>query len=331
MRTLNALLAAGLLLPACGSKKSPPAKVTEEERQRSEESRKDVKGKAREFQKKRQAQQLRRLCEELACSDPQRKELEELIANARTGASGRGRRGPGTHREANAALADAFASDTFTAESLQTFHTAVRAAKDGVAARNKAMTPLLTAFHGGLDSTQRESVAALVQSDGLQWLTSARPLSKKLDRVDRTPDPQRRAERIATRLCKDITCAPDQEEALTVVLLDLNVRRGQAPDAARTALATAIRGDSLSAEAVTTFLDAASADREASTKANDAVWLALHAALSPEQRTTMSETVRDRGLQAIGGGRMRQIGGMGRRARGGKLRLLRPRPTDPAL
>lgn len=314
MPKLLVIIAAGLLLAGCGSKKNAPAKVTEDERERSAERKVSTKERTRKFQGKRQAEQLDRLCVDLACSDETRTELKALIESSHATTPRRGKfQNHGQHREARSTLADAFASDTFAAPQLEAFHTAVGAGSEVLAKRNEAMVPGLIAFHGKIDPKQREAIALLAEARGLSWLTSARPPARKGQLGAGPAGAQRRAKRIAMRLCETMTCRPEQETTVAAVLGKLDMRRTEAPAAVRTALASAVRADVLSQDAVTTFLAAQAAQTQARASRNDAVWLALHAALDPEQRETLSESIAERGLQALGGGgRARRVGPLGR-------------------
>ncbi|MBL4688802.1 MAG: hypothetical protein JKY37_29705 [Nannocystaceae bacterium] len=314
MPKLLVIIAAGLLLAGCGSKKNAPAKVTEDERALSNERKVNGKKRTRKFQEKRQVEQLDRLCADIDCSDEIRTELRTLIESSYVTRPRRGElRDRGSHREARSALADAFASDTFAAPQLEAFHTAVRPDGEVVAKRDETMLPGLITFHGKLEPKQREAVALLTEARGLSWLTSARPPARKGQLGTGPAGAQRRAKRTAKRLCEAMTCVPEQETTVAAVLGKLDMRRAEAPAVARTALAAAVRTDVLSQDAVTAFFAASVKQTLARASRNDAVWLALHAMLDSEQREALSENIAERGLQALGGGgRVRHAGPLGR-------------------
>ncbi|MEM6995216.1 MAG: Spy/CpxP family protein refolding chaperone [Myxococcota bacterium] len=310
MANYIALAVAGLLLAACGSKdKSGPAKVTEEERARSKARKASGRneGKAQHFQKKRQAQQLSNLCEDLECTDAQRGALEKLIAESRKAAPAGGRRSS-ANSDANEALAEAFTQDDFSAAALGTYHEAVEASSGGLAERNKAIVPGLVALHKTLSPEQRATLADLTVTDGLRWLTTSRARRGAAGGPARTPDPQRRAERITKRICKEVLCEGDQESTIVGLLVGFEPGRADVPQADRDALAGALRGEALTEAQVSEFLTAEATQNAATTKSNDAVWIALHAALRGDQRGDMAELVRQRGTRALGGARVRRMG-----------------------
>ena len=259
---------------------------------------------------------LDRLCEKLACSDEQRVRIEGLAE--RLWAE---RPEPTGERDAaNQALARAFAGDAFGAADLQAFHAAAGPDGDELDA---LLVEAVGELHGILDAQQRATLADKIERKGLPFIGGGHG-----KRHGGEHDEDRGARR-AERLCEKLACAEDQQ-ARIAELFQARPEAGQVPNSAdRDALARAFRGESLSDEAVTAYLDAAAKARAAERAAFEAQAVELHRLLTPAQRVTLSERIAEDGPRALG---MSGKGhhGKGKKHHGGKTGRRGPGPQGEA-
>ena len=310
------MLVAGVLLvglPSAGcGKKSKPAKMTEEEREQSKDRRESAGKKARQERIDRKSAAL---CDDLECTDAQRKKVAKLVTENRLGGLRMTTGLPGDH-EATKALAEAFRGDTLAASAFVAFRAAETEARaKAEAKRREGTATALVGLHGELTAEQRKKLAAMVTEEGLRFLRSPRRPGARAGARRRPPDADRRAERMALRLCKQVTCRADQSLALETTLAKLTVERNEDDPVANAALANAVQGDTLDPSAVDAFFSTTDDRRTAAESANDAVWVELHGALDSEQRATLADLVAEHGIGALMGhsGRTRRFGpGRGR-------------------
>lgn len=314
MRARTLWLVVGLLaLPAAGcSKKSKPAKMTEEERSESERRRESTGKKVR---KERADKMAAAVCDALECNDEQRTKVEELVTAHRVGGV-RPRRGLGGEHEATKALADAFRKESLDASVFTEFRKAENEAREkSQTKRRDGTAEALVELHAMLSPEQRKKLAAMVVEDGLGFLRVPRRAGPRLDAARRTPpDPEQRAERMAMRLCKQVSCSGDQTDTVAGILAKLSPDRGDDNPEANAALAIALEGESLDAAKVEAYYDARDGGRTSVEAANDSVWIELHGALDSEQRAALADQVEEHGVGALMGqaGRTRRLGRMGR-------------------
>lgn len=314
MRVRTVWLIVGLLaLPAAGcSKKSKPAKMTEEERTESERRRESAGKKVR---KERTDKMAASVCDALECNDEQRTKVGALVTAYRVGGV-RPRRGLGGEHEATKALADAFRGESLDAAAFTTFRKAENEARDSSQTKRRdGTTEALVGLHAVLSPEQRKKLAAMVVEDGMGFLRAPRRGGPRSDGARRSaPDPEQRAERMAMRLCKQMDCSGAQTDTVADILAKLSPDRGDDDPEANAALAIAIEGDSLDAAKVEAYYTARDEGRASAEAANDAVWIELHGALDSEQRSALAKQVEEHGVGALmgQGGRTRRLGKMGR-------------------
>ena len=306
-------IAVGLLgLPAVGcGKKSKPAKMSEEERSESERRREKAGKKVR---KERTDKMAASVCDALECNDDQRAKVVELVTAYRVGGI-RPKRGLGGSHDATKALADAFRGDTLDAAAFSTFRKAENDARDkSQTKRRDGTTAALVELHAALSPEQRKKLAAMVVEDGLGFLRAPRRAGPRAGARRRPPDAEQRAERMAIRLCKQMSCSGDQTDTFADILAKLSADRGDDNPEANAALAIALEGESLDAAKVDAYFTARDESRTSVEAANDAVWIELHGALDSEQRSALAEQLEEQGVGALMGhaGRTRRLGAMGR-------------------
>lgn len=300
MRTALLPLIAAIALAGCGSK-SAPTPATEKSRKGKATTPKAKDGVERKS--KRGRRRAERVCGVLACTDDQEGIVAEHMGAMRVGPLRGPRRASVRNAEADAAIADAFASGTFGPEALQSFQTAVNAADDD--SQWKTIADGVVAIHGALDAEQRQTLAAQLAQQGLPWLLHSRPGGSDKGPGARTIDPVRRAERMGKRLCEKLTCTDAQQSSMVAALGKLTYGVPTPAAEATEALATHAKGEAMTEAAVTAYLKAEAEQRRAQDHANDAVWLQVHTFLDADQRATLAEVIRNRGYRALGGGRGR--------------------------
>jgi Spy/CpxP family protein refolding chaperone len=105
--------------------------------------------------------------------------------------------------------------------------------------------------------------------------------------------------KLAGRLCETVACSEEQSAQIAALVQDLP-EPGQVPEADREALARAFRGESLSDDAVTAYLDAAAKARAADRAVLESKVVELHGLLTPTQRAALAERVAEDGPRALG-------------------------------
>jgi len=312
-KLVTGTLAVGLLgLPSAGcSKKSKPAKMSEEEREQSERRRE---GAGKKVRKERVDRMAASVCDKLECSDDQRTKVGALVAAYRSGGM-RPQHGLGGDHAATKALAEAFRGDALDAAAFSTFREAEHEARNkSQLKRRNGTAEALVELHASLSADQRTKLSALVSADGLGFLRAGRPGGPRAGARRHQPDAAQRAERMATRLCKQVTCGDQQSDTVVDLFTKLSTDRGEDNPAANTALATALAGDKLDAGAVDTYFDTRDDGRTSVEAANDAVWVELHGVLDSGQRSKLADQLEEHGVGALMGhsGRTRRLGGLGR-------------------
>lgn len=217
----------------------------------------------------------------------------------------------GDRNAANRALATAFAGDGFSAADLQAYHGATAPAADELDAM---LVEAVGELHGILDATQRATLADKIEERGLPFLggKGGKHHGKRGgdDHVAKGTE----------RLCAAVACTEEQRVQITE-LVQAQPEGGQVPEADRAALAQAFRGESLSDEAVTAYLEAAAKARAADMAARDAQTVQLHGLLTPPQRATLAEQIGEHGPKALlgkGHGKGPRGDHGGKKHRGGK-------------
>jgi Spy/CpxP family protein refolding chaperone len=245
---------------------------------------------------------LERLCEKLECTDEQLVKIEGLADRLYAEHP----EPAGDRDAANRALATAFAGDGFSTADLQAYHSATRPEADEMDA---LLVEAVGELHGILDATQRATLADKIEKRGLPFLGG------KGGKHHGKRGGDDHAAKKTERLCGAVACTEEQRAQITE-LVQAQPEGGEVPEADRTALAQAFRGESLSDEAVTAYLEAAAKARVAELAARDAQTVQLHGLLTPQQRATLAEQIGEHGPKALLGKGRGDHGG--KKHRGGK-------------
>lgn len=226
-----------------------------------------------------------KLCESLACTDAQRERIEALAE--RLWAE---RPEPTGDRDAaNRTLARAFGGDSFAAADLQAYRAAAGPDTDEMDA---LVAEAVVELHGILDAEQRATLADKVERRGLPFVGGRGP------KHGRGGDEH--GARLAERLCTQVSCSEAQAAEVAKLAAGLP-DPGQVPQADRDALAQAMRGPSLSDDAVHAYLDAAAKARAEDHAVLEATVVELHGLLTPEQRATLAERLAEDGPRGLVG------------------------------
>lgn len=246
---------------------------------------------------------LERLCEKLECTDEQRVKIEGLADRLYAE-----RPEPAGDRDAaNRALATAFSGEGFSAADLQAYHAATRPESDEMDA---LLVEAVGELHGILDASQRATLADKIEKRGLPFLGG------KGGKHHGKRGGDEHVAKVTEHFCAAVACTEEQRTQVAA-LVQARPEGGQVPEADRVALAQAFRGESLSDDAVTAYLDAAAKARAADLAARDAQAVQLHGLLTPQQRATLAEKIGEHGPKALLGKGPRGDHG-GKKHRGGK-------------
>jgi hypothetical protein len=148
-------------------------------------------------------------------------------------------------------------------------------------------------LHAILDAGQREILADKIERRGLPLLSGGRG---KRHHGERGED---HGAKLAGRVCETVACSEAQAAQIAALVQDLP-EPGQVPEADRAALARAFRGESLSDDAVTAYLDAAAKARAADRAVLEGKVVELHGLLTASQRAALAERVAEDGPRALG-------------------------------
>jgi len=280
-RTIPALLLSSVMLFACDSDDSSELESVVESSELEPDALERPREARRHERGDRHERKLARLCESLGCTDTQREQLTPIMERLR-------HRPPHERGESSPAkdtLAGAFAGDALSTADLVTYREA-RPTPEGRDDRAAAIVEL----HGALDAEQRGILAEKIERRGLPWLGRAGK--------HRRHGSGGHAAKSIEHLCRRLKCSDDQRQQL-VELAEQRPVPPEVSEAERKALATAFAGETLSLAAIEAYRDAAQQARARVEQVSDVFVVAMHAVLSPEQRASMAERIRRRGLRAL--------------------------------
>jgi Spy/CpxP family protein refolding chaperone len=263
-----------------------------------------------------------KLCDAVDCSDAQREQITGIVA----GAKGE-RPSPETFASANAALAASWKDADFDAADLEAWRDAVH--DDG---RPRLSAQTVVAVHAVLDAKQRGMVADLVETRGAGKLFGHHGGGKRHGKGHKgeakAGDGHKGPQHAVAKLCDRVSCTDAQRTAIGEALAAGRPERAR-DEAADRALATAFRGEALAVADVEGYLAIVEAARTKEMAARDASAVAIHRALTAEQRATLAADIAEHGpFGIIGAGR----GHHGKRGKdGGRGSKRGPAPADGEL
>lgn len=234
-----------------------------------------------------------KLCALVSCSDEQRAEIAALVP-----AKQKPERDHAKRDAANAALASAFKSDSFSAAALADYRTATH---DGDK-RPKPTAQMIVGIHGVLEASQRDTLADMLEARGPGALfgKGGKHGDKKHGDKDKAGRGKKgdRSERFAAELCERIDCKDGQATAIAAALTKAKPSHERNADA-DTAFAEAFRADKLDAGTVTTYLAVLDSAHEREATQRDAAVVAIHGLLDAEQRGVLADEIAEHGLRAL--------------------------------
>ncbi|MBK8260765.1 MAG: Spy/CpxP family protein refolding chaperone [Nannocystis sp.] len=257
-----------------------------------------------------------RICEQVACTDEQRANIESIFAEHR----------PDHKRgERDAAQGDPALADKIRAGSLTT--------ADLLASRPAERHPpaaLLVALHGALEPAQRATLADTMLADGPQLFGKGGKHGKHGKHGKEGGKHAGKGEHAGKgkhgklqKICEIAECTDEQRAAFKAAMKDQRAageadREGHrvAREAAATALADAFRGANFSAADLERFAAAMKPLHDAKAERKAAMLVDVLAQLTPEQRAKLADAVATKGLRALGGDHGKHGGKRGKRGAG---------------
>lgn len=249
-----------------------------------------------------------KLCDTVGCSDAQREQITGLVAGAK-----RERPNHEAFAAANTALAASWKDADFDAADLEAWRDAVH--DDG---RPKLSAQTVVAVHAVLDAKQRGMVADLFETRGPGKFFGHRGGGKhhgKGPKGEHAKDGKghrgKGPEHATASLCDRVSCTDEQRTAIGTAIAAGRTER-ERDEAADRALASAFRGESLAVADVERYLATLDAERAEEMTARDASIVAIHRALTVEQRATLAAAIAEHGPHGV------IKGGRGHHGRGKK-------------
>jgi len=323
------LTAALLIAPACDSEELDPdteLRADDDAAPEADDTRAD--------HKRGRHNPAERLCQELACSDDQRSQIEALFVAQKDARKARkaerGDRGDrkAKRAELNAELAAAFRADSFDGAVLE------RELGDAVkhGARLDHAAELIVGLHAILNTEQRAQLADRIEARG-PWMLGGKhrghhgPKGKKGRHGKRGADgdrddegrrgdnsPEQRLAHKVERLCETLSCTEDQKTRLSAAFEGAHEARRDRPKPDFTPLADSFRSASVDVDGVTAILAANKPDRSAHLEAVAGFLAEVHDILTPEQRAIVADKIEVEGMRGLKG--KRHHGKRGKHKRG---------------
>jgi hypothetical protein len=242
-----------------------------------------------------------KLCALVSCSDTQRTQLTKLIPPK----AKRERPDQAKHSAADATLAAAFRSDSFSSEALAAYRSTV---PDG-GERRGPDAAMIVGVHDILTAPQRDTVADVLEAKGPGALLGHRGMGGKGHHKDKGhKDKQGKGEaghgngshgeRFAAELCEKIACNDGQAQAIATAITAGKGSHDRDADA-DAAFAEAFRADALAAGTVSGYLGRLEAAHHKDAAARDATIVKIHGLLDAEQRGVLADEIAEQGLRAL--------------------------------
>ncbi len=295
-------------------------------------------------EKKHRRNPAEKVCGVVSCTDEQKAEVEALFAQHRPHkdkAAGEHKRERPDMGPANATLADAFASASFSADDLAAHRETMKNSHDKLRGNKKG--ELLTALHGLLTPEQRGLLADKMAERGPGFLHGKHGKHGKRGKHGKhgkhgkwnndneqnahgeQGDQAKEGHKMRKhggfgigRMCKVAECSDEQREQLKGLFAD----KGSKGDwqqakadkqAAHKTFADAFRGDSFGQQDLDNLHGLHTDMMDEHLKRMDAMAVQVHGLLTPEQRGKVAEKIREHGPHALMGGKRGKHGKHGKR------------------
>lgn len=227
------------------------------------------------------------ICEAVSCTDAQVEQLKAAFAPPERPEKGERPERPDMSA-ANAKLAEAFASSSFSASDLQAWGAQLPARPEHGASPGERMSEL----HTILTAEQREVLATKIEAGEL--LGHGGRKGKGERKPDGADFEARKAEHQARRVddfCASLSCTDAQKTELGAIFESRHADRPD-PEEGRAALAAAFRAESFDADAL---------PQRKGHGEMDETLVEIHGVLTAEQRTTLAERIEEHGPRALMG------------------------------